>query len=74
VNTKALDSKIKKYIECAVKVGEIIQTRPGARGRFTLPGFKVKRRKRPQKVIQSLGENYDKVETYFLQLVNCNLA
>ena len=42
-------NKIKKYLLQGVESGEILQTRgKGASGRFTVPGLKVKRRKKSQ--------------------------
>jgi len=49
-------SKIKKYLLKAVENEEIKQTKgKGASGRFTLPGLKVKKKKRTQK----LGRKWD---------------
>jgi len=48
--------KIKKYLLKAVETEEIKQTKgKGASGRFTLPGLKVKKKKRAQK----LGKKWD---------------
>ena len=48
-------NKIKKSLLQGVQSGEIIQTRgKGASGRFTVPGLKVKRRKKPK-----LGRKWD---------------
>ena len=48
-------NKIKKSLLQGVQSGEIIQTRgAGASGRFTVPGLKVKRRKKPK-----LGRKWD---------------
>lgn len=50
VNMKVYDGKVKRYILKAVESGDLIQTKgKGLRGRFTVPGMKVKRRKRKLK-------------------------
>lgn len=54
-------SKIKKYITSAVADGEVIQTKgKGASGRFTVPGLKVKKKKRKNALTKKFDE--DEVE------------
>ena len=60
VNMSSYDSRIKKFIERAVRMGDVIETRPGRgfRGRFTVPGLKPPKRK---KKATKLGKKFDEV-------------
>jgi len=50
--------KIKKFLLQAVESGDIIQTKGrGAQGRFTVPGLKVKRKKRKEKLTKKWDED-----------------
>ena len=45
VNMKSYDAKIKRFVEKAVDSGEIIRVKgTGFRGRFTVPGLKIRRK------------------------------
>ena len=56
------DAKIKKFILKALDRGEIIQTKgKGFRGRFTVPGLKVKKVKRKK---AKLTKKFDEVEWF----------
>ena len=58
VDLKKYNDKIKKYILNAVETGEIIRTKgKGVSGKFTVPGLKVKKKKRKNK----LGKAFDEV-------------
>ena len=62
VNMKIYDSKIKKWILRAVDSGELILVRgKGIRGRFTVPGLKVKRKKKKKSALKD-STKYDEVK------------
>ena len=55
VDLKRYSDKIKKYIINAVETGELIRTKgKGASGKFTVPGLKIKKKKRKNKLPKSL--------------------
>ena len=59
VDMNVYDKRIKKYILNAVETGEIIRVKgTGFRGRFTVPGMKMRRKKSKP----SLGKKYDEDE------------
>lgn len=59
-DVKSLASKIKNYITNAVADGELIQTKgKGASGRFTVPGLKVKRKKKQAKLTKKWDEELE---------------
>lgn len=69
VNVVAYDKKIKNFILKAVDRGDIVQVRgSGLRGRFSLPGLKVRKKKR--KITQKLGKQFDEVSVLSLPPMN----
>jgi len=65
VNMSVYDAKIKKFITNAEKTGEIIRTKTkgtGFRGRFTVPGMKVAKKKRKK---SALGKKFDEDEVEY---------
>jgi len=61
IDLKRYSDKLKKYIINAVETGELIRTKgKGANGKFTVPGLKIKRKKKPKRLPKSL--DVDEVE------------
>lgn len=61
IDLKRYNDKIKKYIINAVETGELIRTKgKGANGKFTVPGLKIKRKKKKNKLTKAL--DVDEVE------------
>ena len=55
IDLKRYSDKLKKYIINAVETGELIRTKgKGANGKFTVPGLKIKRKKKPKRLPKSL--------------------
>lgn len=62
VNMKIYDSKIKKWVLKAIDSGELVLVKgKGVRGRYTVPGFKVKRKKKKKKSATKDDQKYDEV-------------
>merc|ERR1711899_222572 len=62
INMNMYKNKIKKFIQGAIEKGEIIRVSGnGFNGRFTVPGMKMKKKKKSNK----LGKKYDEDEAEY---------
>ena len=69
IDLKRYSDKLKKYIINAVETGELIRTKgKGANGKFTVPGLKIKRKKKPKRLPKSL----DVVRTHIHAPITCH--